>query len=100
MNKMLLGSMGVSGVAPLLLGASGVPVPVGAPDWLPWFLAVCGPLIAWFGTLGLRLAAAMMRAKAKKLRSDKDKSNDSIADALEAGAEVLDKDADKKGNGV
>lgn len=96
MNKLFLGSIGISGIAPILMGASGVPLPSGAPEWLPWALGICGPLIAWFGSLGLRLAASMMRAKAKALKSDKDKSNDGIAEALEAGADVLDKDADKK----
>lgn len=95
-SKMFVGATGISMVAPLLMGASGVPVPSGAPEWFPWFLAVCGPLIAWLGSLGLRLAAAMMRAKAKALLSDQDKRNDVFAETLEAGADVLDKRADKK----
>ena len=96
MSKLLVGSGLIAGVAPALMGASGVPLPAGAPEWLPWVLAFCGPLLAGLGALGLRLAASMMRAKARALKSDKDKRNDGVADALEAGAEVLDARADKK----
>lgn len=98
MNKLLLGSVAVSGISPLLMGASGVDLPLGAPMWLPWLLAVCGPLLAGLGALGLRMVASMMRARARALRSDKDKSNDGQADMLEAGAEVLDEKAKKEGH--
>lgn len=96
MLKMMAGSSIISGTAPILMGAAGVPVPSGMPEWLPWLLAVCGPMLAGLGALGLRLVAAMMRAKAKALKSDKDKSNDSTADALLAGADVLDAKAKKE----
>ena len=98
MSKMLLGAGAVSGIAPLLMGATGVPLPEGAPVWLPWLLAVLGPLLAGAGALGLRLVAAMLRAKAKALKADKDKGNDWVVPALEAGADVLEKKADQKEN--
>lgn len=96
MNRPLMAAGLVSGAAPILMGATGVSVPSGAPDWLPWLLAFCGPFLAALGTLGLKLVASMLHAKAKALREDKDKSNDAFADALDAGAEVLDKQAAKK----
>jgi hypothetical protein len=96
MNKFLLGTMAISGVTPALMGAAGVPVPSNAPEWLPWILSLCGPLLAGLGALGIRIVAALLLSEAKQLEEDNDPSNDHKAVKLREVAKALLDKSDKK----
>lgn len=96
-SKGFLGLAALSAASPALMGASGLPLPQGAPIWLPWFLSLAGPALMFLMGAGVKGLAAYLRAKARQLKADKDPSNDAEADALDAVAGTLDKVAEKKG---
>lgn len=97
MTKSFLGLVALSASTPALMGATGLPLPAGMPDWLPWALSVASPAALFVLHSAGKVIAAYLRAKAKQLKEDKDPANDAEGETLNAVADVFDKVAEKKG---
>ncbi len=96
MSKEVLLFAGAAAAAPMALAASPMPLPQGAPAWMPWVLALLGPTLVFLSKAALKALAQFLRAKAKQLKSDNDPKNDTGAPVLESVADSLDSVADKK----
>lgn len=86
----------VSTISTLGITTGAVPVPPGAPMWLPYLLSVCGPMLMFVAHRLLAARAAKKRAlaasksaRALALRADSDPRNDAEANALEDSAAEL-----------
>ena len=97
MSKEVFVFAGTAAAAPIALAAGELPLPIGAPTWLPWLFAMLGPALVFLSKAGLKALASFLRAKAKELKGDKDPKNDAAAPVLESVADSLDHVAEKKG---
>lgn len=91
MSKTLMGLGGLGAAAPILMGAEGVPLPAGAPAWLPWLLSLLSPALLYLVGVGAKALVAVIRAKAK------DEKNPLLKAVEESVAESVDEEAKKKG---
>lgn len=96
LSKPFLGLLGLGVSAPLVMGATGVPVPLDA-SWLPWLGAVLSPALLFLAGTGVRALVSALRADAKRNREDTDKSNDWKADVEDSVANSLESAVNKKG---
>ena len=92
---------GASSTVATLAVASQVPAPAGVPSWLPYLGSLAGPILAWVGARLLVAAATRQRKlaerkreRAKALKADDDKGNDSEAEKLEDEADAAEATAD------
>lgn len=92
---------GASSTVATLAVASQVPAPAGVPGWLPYLGSLAGPILAWVGARLLVAAATRQRKlaerkreRAKLLKADDDKGNDSEAEKLEDEADAAEATAD------
>jgi hypothetical protein len=91
MSKTFVGLGALGALSPVLMGAEGVPLPAGAPLWLPWLVTLLSPALLYLAGLGAKALVAAIRAKAK------DEKNPVVKAIEESLADSVDSEAKKKG---
>lgn len=90
MRNPVLATASLSSILPLLLAASGAPIPEGIPWWAALLASAAAPCATYLGHLVVKAVAARFRASGEEKLSDADPSNDASGRADLATASALD----------